>query len=74
MAPPKPGDAGREREHREPGADQVQPEGGARGLAVVHGEQAPAEAAPAHDDDEHGDRDERDVGEHAAAASGVSNA
>ena len=46
----EPGHAGRDREHRELRAEQVQAEGRARGLAVLHGEQAPAEAAPADRD------------------------
>ena len=56
----EPGDAGRDREHRELGAEQVQAERRARGLAVLHREQAPAEpTAPDRDDDQRDERERR---------------
>ena len=58
----QPGDGGRQHEHGQAGAHQVEPEGGAGRLAVADGQQAPAErAAP---DGHHHQRQQHEGDDH----------
>ena len=67
----EPGDGGRQREHLDLGRGEVDAERGARRRRRLHGQEAPAELAAAHADDQGGHEAEHDAEEHEVGAVAV---